>query len=342
MEILRPTPVDVLVLDIGLPGMSGTDVVRALRQRSDTATLPILLMTGSGTDRSVIEGLEAGADDFLAKPVRLDELVARVRAHLRSRAAWSGIVEDELRVRANVVGALSRMALSSDPESAAEAVVGRARPPHGERVHRGAAADVGRSPPAARDLQRCLGCRTRWPGGGAATSPVPSREGTRRGPGSTGRIAPGPTMTARSGASAWRLISGAPIYFDETLVGVAADRRSRVGGGEHLPRPPREVDGGGDRLREHPDGRGRLGAGRSPRDRGRGSAAPARCSQADEFHVVFQPIVDLETRAIVGYEALTRFSDGTPPDIRFADADETGTRRRFRDRGDPARRSRRR
>jgi len=124
MEILRAQPVDVLVLDMHLPGMPGTAVVQALRSRPETATLPILLMTGSGSDRSVIEGLEAGADDFVAKPVRLDELVARVRAHLRSRAAWTGLVEDELRVRASVVGALSRMALSSEPEAAAEAVVG--------------------------------------------------------------------------------------------------------------------------------------------------------------------------------------------------------------------------
>lgn len=123
MEILHAQPVDVLVLDMGLPQMSGTAVVQALRLRPETATLPVLLMTGAGTDRSVIEGLEAGADDFLAKPVRLDELVARVRAHLRRRAAWAGLVEDELHVRTSVVGALRQMALSSDPETAAEAVV---------------------------------------------------------------------------------------------------------------------------------------------------------------------------------------------------------------------------
>ena len=108
---------------MGLPRMSGTDVVRALRARPDTQTLPVLLMTGSGTSQSVIEGLDAGADDFLAKPVRLDELVARVRAHLRSHAAWSRLVADELRVRASVVAALGHMTLSTEPEAAAEAVV---------------------------------------------------------------------------------------------------------------------------------------------------------------------------------------------------------------------------
>src|SRR5260221_8346447 len=113
-----------MVRDMGLPRMSGTDVVRALRARPDPLTLPILLMTGSGTSQSVIDGLDAGADDFLAKPVRLDELVARVRAHLRSHAAWSRVVADELRVRASVVSTLSQMTLSGDPEVAAAAVVG--------------------------------------------------------------------------------------------------------------------------------------------------------------------------------------------------------------------------
>ena len=123
LEIIETQQVDVIVLDMGLPRMSGTDVVRALRARPDTQTLPVLLMTGSGTSQSVIEGLDAGADDFLAKPVRLDELVARVRAHLRSHAAWSRLVADELRVRASVVAALGHMTLSTEPEAAAEAVV---------------------------------------------------------------------------------------------------------------------------------------------------------------------------------------------------------------------------
>ena len=106
-----------------MPGMTGTDVVRAMRATPETATLPILLMTGSGDEDSVIQGLDAGADDFVPKPVRLDELVARVNAHLRTQAAWSHVVEDELRIRASVVAALGHLTISSVPEEAAEAIV---------------------------------------------------------------------------------------------------------------------------------------------------------------------------------------------------------------------------
>ena len=76
-QLLRPESVDGVVLDLGMPGLSGTEVVTALRSDPETATLPILLMTGSGDDDTVVGALEAGADDFLSKPVRLDELVAR-------------------------------------------------------------------------------------------------------------------------------------------------------------------------------------------------------------------------------------------------------------------------
>ena len=80
-------------------------------------------MTGSGDEDSVIQGLAAGADDFVPKPVRLDELVARVTAHLRKQAAWSSVIEDELRTRASVVAALAHLPISSVPEEAAEAIV---------------------------------------------------------------------------------------------------------------------------------------------------------------------------------------------------------------------------
>ena len=78
LAVVRTETVGLLVLDMVMPGMSGTEVVQALRSRPETATLPVLLMTGSGDADSVIEGLAAGADDFVPKPVRLDELVARV------------------------------------------------------------------------------------------------------------------------------------------------------------------------------------------------------------------------------------------------------------------------
>jgi DNA-binding response OmpR family regulator len=73
--------VDLLVLDLGLPGMDGLDVCRRLRKtRSD---LPVLMLTARTDEVDFVVGLDAGADDYVAKPFRLAELLARVRALLR-------------------------------------------------------------------------------------------------------------------------------------------------------------------------------------------------------------------------------------------------------------------
>jgi DNA-binding response OmpR family regulator len=73
--------VDLLVLDLGLPGMDGLDVCRRLRRvRPD---LPVLMLTARTDEVDFVVGLDAGADDYVAKPFRLAELLARVRALLR-------------------------------------------------------------------------------------------------------------------------------------------------------------------------------------------------------------------------------------------------------------------
>lgn len=72
---------DIVVLDLGLPDLDGVEVCRQLRASNPTAVLVIL--TARTDEMDVVVGLEAGADDYLTKPVRLAELLARVRAHLR-------------------------------------------------------------------------------------------------------------------------------------------------------------------------------------------------------------------------------------------------------------------
>jgi len=71
---------DLLVLDLGLPGIDGLDVARELRR---TSTVPIVMLTARGEESDRIVGLELGADDYLVKPFSPKELVARVRAVLR-------------------------------------------------------------------------------------------------------------------------------------------------------------------------------------------------------------------------------------------------------------------
>lgn len=72
------TPFDVVVLDIMLPGRDGLSVVRQMRQKR--ISTPVLLLTARGEVSEKVEGLNAGADDYLSKPFALEELVARVRA----------------------------------------------------------------------------------------------------------------------------------------------------------------------------------------------------------------------------------------------------------------------
>lgn len=73
---------DLVILDLGLPKVDGIDLARALRERDD---LPILILTARDAVESRVEGLDAGADDYLVKPFERQELLARLRALLRRR-----------------------------------------------------------------------------------------------------------------------------------------------------------------------------------------------------------------------------------------------------------------
>jgi putative two-component system response regulator len=78
---------DLILLDIGLPRMDGYEVTRRLRSSLRTLTVPVILLTGRSSLDDVVEGLDAGADDFLSKPCRQPELRARIRSALRLRQA---------------------------------------------------------------------------------------------------------------------------------------------------------------------------------------------------------------------------------------------------------------
>lgn len=85
-------PIDAAIVDIGLPGISGLDVIKKLREEGKT--IPILILTARDRWQDKVDGLEAGADDYLAKPFQMEELMARVKALLR-RA--SGETKQEIR-----------------------------------------------------------------------------------------------------------------------------------------------------------------------------------------------------------------------------------------------------
>jgi two-component system alkaline phosphatase synthesis response regulator PhoP len=85
LRAIAVRPPDLVILDLNLPGLSGDDVCRMLRRRSETVNLPIIMLTARTSETERVAGLDLGADDYVTKPFSLRELSARVRAVLRRR-----------------------------------------------------------------------------------------------------------------------------------------------------------------------------------------------------------------------------------------------------------------
>jgi two-component system, OmpR family, KDP operon response regulator KdpE len=80
LELLREQTVDLILLDMNMPGLGGLETCRAVRNGWD---VPIIIVSVRDSDRDKVEALDAGADDFVSKPFSIDELMARIRAALR-------------------------------------------------------------------------------------------------------------------------------------------------------------------------------------------------------------------------------------------------------------------
>jgi two-component system KDP operon response regulator KdpE len=80
LEVMRRRTVDLVMLDLSMPGMGGLEACRAIRNGWE---VPIIVVSAKESERDKIEALDAGADDFVSKPFSFDELLARVRANLR-------------------------------------------------------------------------------------------------------------------------------------------------------------------------------------------------------------------------------------------------------------------
>lgn len=87
-DTLATEPYDLVLLDLGLPGRDGLEVLRGLRQRG--SAVPVLVATARDAVGDRVAGLDAGADDYIAKPFDIDELLARIRALLRRSAGRAG------------------------------------------------------------------------------------------------------------------------------------------------------------------------------------------------------------------------------------------------------------
>jgi adenylate cyclase len=130
LEVLATTAVDLVLLDILMPGIDGYEVCRRIRDQERTAYLPVVMVTASG-DEQKVKALEAGADDFLTKPINTSELLARVASLTRIKryqdtitrqstelAAWNRELESRVSAQVSQLDRMSRLRRFLSPQLA--------------------------------------------------------------------------------------------------------------------------------------------------------------------------------------------------------------------------------
>jgi EAL domain-containing protein (putative c-di-GMP-specific phosphodiesterase class I)/CheY-like chemotaxis protein len=306
LEHLGELQPDLLLLDVQMPGMSGLEVIDAVRADPTTATVPIVLVTGldEGDDR--VRGLEAGATDYVTKPVYLAELVARVDAHLRTRWRVGDRIDACLSQRSTVLDVLARVPATSAVTHVADTVCHELRRVDG--IAWTALVELA-------DVPSVLGAD----GAGAlmAGEDVPLAvarllvDRTGNGPWVEPAGLPGAAMPRGAVSAAPVLVGDKP--WSVLLVG--------SGAGDPLSRSLH--------LSTVIDAAALTALVVAPRLHTATDAEQVRheltgIMRATAFFPVFQPVVELVGGRVVGFEALTRFADGERPDLRFAAAHRVG------------------
>ena len=300
LELLRHQRFAVVLLDNRMPEMGGLDVLVLLRARNETRTLPVILVTGDDEVADRVRGLQAGADDYIVKPFHPDELVARVRAQLRGQRAWAETIERQLRERTAIAEALCRVNIDATPEGTAELVCTELRSLRGLA---GAALVVfledGLAVPLAVQNLPSWSMEA-----GRPLSPTLAHY-------LTSRAADGPWMEHEGGE-----VACAPMRRSGQALGLLAlvASSSELGDDETGTALSAAIDFAG------------IAAGLLAPSLLEQGHLEHRRSRLEEilrrraFSPVFQPIVELRGARVMGFEALTRFHDGSRPDARFAEA----------------------
>lgn len=322
LELLSSEPIDAVLLDNDLPGMHGHEVLAHIRANTQTRTLPVILVTGRGAIADRVRGLEAGASDYVVKPVNLSELIARLRAQLRGRAVWTRLLESQLRERATVTEALCRLRPEPSPHLTAERIcteIVQLRNLDSAVLvvlhDDGTAAPLGfhgPTDPAVRVGEPLAPALARHLLHGARNSAWTELRDDQP-PGSSGP----PLLGAKARAGAY-----APLRSQGRVLGllaISAGRSSRDAPTDEMAQA----------MSAAIDFAAVAAALLGPSLQRHSALSSSQAALTDiltrgEFEPVFQPIVDLREGSIVGYETLTRFSDGADPQVRFAEAARVG------------------
>jgi EAL domain-containing protein (putative c-di-GMP-specific phosphodiesterase class I)/DNA-binding response OmpR family regulator len=269
LALLREHAVDLALFDLEMPGLSGIELVTAVRSDARNEALNIVLVSGDGALDSKLAALEAGANDYLVKPVELAELLARVAVQLRDRSLWLARLDRQFAARSQ----LARRIADLDP-----------------------------SLPLRRLERELLG---------ALSGELPLLELTIDAPSTVDVAVDEELSVTTAEGHAWLRV---PLRFAGTLVGVV---HATVEG-----HPERTVSTLTDLSPQ-------LGAVVADGIARQGSMVEARrwvegLVSTGGLHPVYQPIVALDDGQVLGFEGLTRFADGSRPDIAFARAARAG------------------
>ena len=308
LQILERQSVALILLDATMPRLDGAGVIRAVRAREATRMLPIVLVTAKGDLGDRVSGLEAGADDYMVKPVALDELVARVGSEMRRNLTMMQAVERQTGDRRRLAAALYRVREDGSPELRADAFVDDVMLALGldHLALIGFTTDEGAHLIALKSSWRE---RDRFGPPGSALEPslvARLRE----------RAAGGPWLS-RLGNN--REVACVPLRLQDAPAGLLLFGAVAEEGDGSL----------SSRMRILLEAADMAAALLGPTwavdlERLSGRVALEAIIAEGAFTPHFQPIVSLADRAVVGYEALARFADGVRPDIRFAAAERHG------------------
>jgi EAL domain-containing protein (putative c-di-GMP-specific phosphodiesterase class I)/CheY-like chemotaxis protein len=303
LDVLAGFTVDAALIDHSMPGMSGLELTVRVRQMPEYQMLPILFLSATDSPETRMAALDAGATDFMSKPFPYDEIAARLRSQMQLSARWAATVHG-LEDRATVVADLAGLGADLNP-----AVLSRRICERISRAHGGAGVAVfswldrsgeplllassGGGPDVFADAGAMLSLR--------------------------GQV--GPWIEYPAEAAGGNSIPGwvvcCPLQRRQTTVGLLV-----IEGGN---RAQEEMLAAG--MDYAPTVALLLGQALSDSHRTRETRAMVeRTLRQGAFEPVFQPIVDLGTGEVLGYEALTRLASGDPIVRLLAEATEAGIR----------------